>query len=161
AIADPRAKRAGRADRFEQIEGDRELQHPDRLEVGGEKRTRWPEHVVAVRIREVTLAVFLEHLPRERRERRIDAERGQRRRVYGALGQPELVPRDPPPVVALAAPDGAINRAAVRVRVERIEGKRSAVFGTAAAIAGKERFIGRNGQRTPGGRVRVGAERFA
>ena len=61
----------GRAGAFQHVERERELQRPDRLEVGREEWPRGAEHVVAVGVVEVAVCITLEHIRRQACEGRV------------------------------------------------------------------------------------------
>src|SRR5207237_5944364 len=85
----------------------------------------------------------------------IASERGERRQVGRALGQPQMLQTRPVAVVPLAALDLAAARTAVRVGAPRIEQQRRAVLGADAAVGRQQRL--RGGQRRHAGEQRGGA----
>src|SRR5256885_12043740 len=107
---------------------------PDGFEVGREKQPARPQHVVPVGVLPVAPGVSLEDLGRPPRRRSVARERGQRREVRRALGQPEMLMARPVAVVPLAALGLTAARAAVRVGAPGVERERRRIVGAETAV---------------------------
>src|SRR6185312_9332745 len=118
-----------------------------RLEIRAEEEPRRSEYVVAIRIGVVAIHVRVQDRGGKPGERPVDVERAQERRVYRALGQPQLIPVDPEPIVKLSRVHGAADAAPMRLGLERIELEQGAVSLAAASLAREQRFLGRHEQR--------------
>jgi hypothetical protein len=129
---------------LEEVEGDTELEQPDRLDIRAEEDASRAEDVVAIRILEVPLGVAGEDRPRQLRVSLVAAEAVQQGGVDGALGEPEVIPVKPEAVVQLAAIDAATRAAAVFVGLERVEVEQSAVDSTASALARQHGLLARD-----------------
>src|SRR5439155_25978060 len=111
-----------------------DLAKPDGFQVRREKDPRGPEHVVPVGIGAVPVGIGYEHLGRPARKAGITVQGPDERQMNGALGEPDLIPGDPRPMVSFALEPAAAAGTLVAVRAEWIETKAGAIVGAHAAI---------------------------
>src|SRR5439155_22149076 len=112
-----------------------DLQQPDRLEIRAEEQSRRPQHVVAVEIARVTLGVSVKDCAAERGEAFIEAKRRQHRPMNGTLGEPQLIPVDPEPVVELTGENLSAHGTPVVARTSWVELEQCAVARASAPFA--------------------------
>ena len=119
------------------IERGREVQQPDRLEIGAEKRTRWAERVVAVRPAEVARGVGGEDIIGARGSARVVQQKRESRGTCAVLRSPEMAVHQPPFMVHLIGVHRSACRARVRVRTARIEDQKYCALNAATCLAGE------------------------
>ena len=129
---------------FEEPHGDRQLQRPDRFEVGAEEHPGRSEDVILVRVCQVPVDEAEEDGLGHASVASRPGQARQHAGMNGAFGEPELVAHDPPAVMGFVIEDRPASGAAVAPRTARIEFEEGAVPLTPSALPGHSRLVGRN-----------------